>query len=168
MNERSSELVRHPAESGLRRLAMRAARLARDERGDAMVETLVAFPTLLFVLLLLHQFGYQCAAHVVLQRAAAASTRAAVVYLAESCMDGAVSRPAIVSAAAARVLFASGNFAPDALNVRIEGELSGFSLVTTVVETQFDCSPFLFGAVLCGADRRLPMTAQASLPYQGF
>jgi Flp pilus assembly protein TadG len=145
------------------------ARVVRDERGAAYTETLIALPVVLVFFLGLFQLGYVCTADLIVQRAAGAAVRAAVVFLPDDPSFYAdnlpTTREAYVKEAARRVLLASPMFDPGALSVSILGTRSGISTITTRVKTAFDCSTFLV-KFLCGADHHVTLEAEARLPYQ--
>lgn len=148
-----------------------ARRLVHDQRGGALVETLVAFPVLFLTIMGLHLFCYQCIAHLALQRAASAAARAAVVFLPNDPSKYALPGPSDPEEfgleAARRVLLAAPYFVPSSLQVELSGARAGHDLLTATVRTQFDCSSFLAGRIVCGLDARAPMRAAVSFPYQG-
>ena len=144
-------------------------RLGRDERGAAYVETLITLPVVLVFFLAVFQFGYLCTADLIVQRAAEAAARAAVVFLPDDPVfyadNSASGREAYVAEAARRVLYASNMIDRSSLKVSISGARSGTSTLTTRVDTAFDCSIFLVQLV-CGLDRKVNLSAEAKLPYQ--
>jgi Flp pilus assembly protein TadG len=153
----------------LQSLCRSCTRAVHDERGAAYTETLITLPVVLVFFLGLFQLGYVCTADLIVQRAAGAAVRAAVVFLPDDpsfYLDTLPStREAYVKEAARRVLLASPMFDPSALRVSVMGTRSGTSTITTQVKTAFDCSTFLV-QFLCGADRRVALEAEARLPYQ--
>jgi hypothetical protein len=144
-------------------------RLAEDEQGAAVVEAVVALPILLIVFLQVLHFGFLLAADLIVERAAMAAVRAAVVFLPDDPKyypDPSLgTRRQYIAEAARLVLIASPHFDPSALEIQVEGTASGFSPITVRVNTLFDCTPFL-AAFVCGADRRFPLHAEATLPAQ--
>jgi Flp pilus assembly protein TadG len=149
------------------RRAARSQRLLDDERGAAFVETLITLPVVLTFFLGLFMFGYLCTADLIVQRAAGAAARAAVVFLPDdpAFYTQGHAREAYVKEAARRVLLASTALDPGALSVSISGDRRGSSTITTTVHTAFDCAPFIVG-LFCGLDRKVALEASARLPYQ--
>jgi len=140
----------------------------RDERGVAVIETLVTFPVHLFVYLGLYMFVYMLAGHLVVLRAADAAARAAIVFLPDSqvyYMHGEPARESYVRAAAAVALLPSPFLQLQAVTWT---PASGFDPLRAEVQASFDCAPFL-ASFMCGLDRKVAMRAEATLPYQeGF
>jgi Flp pilus assembly protein TadG len=141
--------------------------MIHDERGAATTETLIVFPVVLFFFLALFQLGYLCTAHLIVQRAASAAARAAMVYLADhpSYYPDPEARAGYVKEAARRVLMASEQFVPGGLSVTLSGERKLGSPMLATVQAKYDCAVFLVG-LLCGADMQLTLKASCSLPYQ--
>ncbi|MET0385807.1 MAG: hypothetical protein ABW321_07605 [Polyangiales bacterium] len=158
--------------------------MIRDERGVGYVETLVAFPVMFAMFNAVFLFGYLCAAQVIVQRAASAATRAAVVFLPDDpeyydrsdtqSGNKSASREACVKEAARHVLMASPFFltGPSDLDVKIEGDKKHFRPTTVTVHAKYSCSRFL-GSFICrltGAPSNgqnvAHLSAQATLPYQ--
>lgn len=142
----------------------------RDERGAAYAETLVSLPLILILFLALYQFVYVCAADLIMERAAAAAVRAAIVFLPDSPLyyddPSPERRQLIVAEAARRVLMASKNFDTSSVRVNLSGDRSAaFGPMKASVEAQYDCSVFLVEG-FCGRDRKVLLHAEATLPHQ--
>ena len=145
--------------------------LARDERGVAYVETVIALPILFIVFASLFTFGHLCAAQMIVLRATSAAARAAVVFLPDDPeyygKDGAATREECVKQAAKQVLLASPHFKLEdsALDVVVEGPKRVFEPTKVSVTAQYDCSLFL-GSFLCGSDEIARISSSATLAYQ--
>lgn len=137
----------------------------RDQRGGVMVETLVALPFVLLSFLGVYQLTLLYSADLVVQRAASAAARAAVVFLADdpSFHGGDAGRELYAVEAARRVLLAAPGFDPDSLRVSVTGDRAGFSLLTATVQARVRCTVFALD-VLCGGGPRL--RGRAALPIQ--
>lgn len=143
-------------------------RVLRDQRGAAATETLIAFPVVLFFFLGLFQIGYLCTAHLIVQRAASAAARAAMVYLPDHpgyYQGGAAQQAGYVKEAARRVLMASAQFVQGGLQVELSGDRSIGSPLRATVHARYDCAVFLVGH-LCGASQQTTLHASAVFPYQ--
>jgi Flp pilus assembly protein TadG len=153
----------------------------RDERGATYVESLIALPIMFALFNALVLCGYLCAGKLIVQRAASAAARAAVVFLPDDpeyyersdtkSGNKSASKEACVKHAARKVLMASPFFlTTDAdLDVKIEGAKKEYAPTTVTVRAKYDCSSFL-GAFLCrlvsGQANVVPLSAAATLAYQ--
>jgi hypothetical protein len=140
----------------------------RDQRGGVLVETLIAFPVLLFSFLGIYMLAFIFCGHLVLKRAADAAARAAIVYLPDHpyYFERGPSKKDSVDIAARLALDASYHMVLDA--VECTPHPDHYEPLRAEVRAHFDCSPFLAG-FMCGPDRNVPMRAAATLPYQrGF
>jgi Flp pilus assembly protein TadG len=142
----------------------------RDERGAAYAETLVTLPLILVLFLALYQYVYVCAADLIMERAAAAAVRAAIVFLPDSPLyyddPSPETRQQLVAQAARLVLMASKNFDTSSVRVNLSGDRSAaFGPMKASVEALYDCSVFLVEG-FCGADRKVLLRAEATLPHQ--
>ena len=156
----------------------------REQRGAAYLETLIALPIMFALFNALVLCGYLCTAKLIVQRAASAAARAAVVFLPDDpeyydrndAKSGrkSASKEACVKQAARHVLMASPFFLVDDANldVKIEGAKKHFSATKVTVRAKYDCSSFL-GAFLCrlvsGQADVVPLSAASTLASQeGF
>ncbi|MET0389074.1 MAG: hypothetical protein ABW321_24075 [Polyangiales bacterium] len=139
-----------------------------DQRGAALAETLVTFPILLFVFLGLYMFIYILAGHIIVQRAADAAARAAVVFMPDSQIYYGGDHPEkheYVELAAQVALLPSKHLVLDSVTWN---QAAGFEPLRAEVRAHFDCGPFL-ASFMCGVDRRVAMSAAVTFPYQqGF
>ena len=153
---------------------------AKDEHGAAYVESLIALPIMFALFNALVLCGYLCSAKLIVQRAASAAARAAVVFLPDDpeyydrsdtkSGNKSASREACVKEAARHVLLASPFFLIEDkdLDVKIEGAKKNFAPTTVTVHARYDCSSFL-GAFLCQLVSQanfVPLSAAATLAYQ--
>ncbi|MET0387042.1 MAG: hypothetical protein ABW321_13835 [Polyangiales bacterium] len=160
--------------------------MIRDERGIAYVETLVAMPVMFFAFNIIFLFGYLCAAQLIVQRAASAAARAAVVFLPDdpeyynrpdtqsNSGKRSATKEACVKMAAMRVLEASPGFMTTNANdvtVDVAGDKKEFATTTVTVTAKYSCSRFL-GASLCrvigsgGSANFVQLSSKSALPYQ--
>jgi hypothetical protein len=149
--------------------------LRRDERGSVMLETSIAFVTVVAGFVCLCQLADLYVHELIVSRAASAAARAAVVVLPD---DGAHygdptqrtlhrfvgARKVAIEAAARAVLQASSSFAPDA-SVTLAGERRAGALLTAHVAVRYGCSLRIWNPV-CGSAGTRVLRASASLPYQ--
>ncbi|MET0387048.1 MAG: hypothetical protein ABW321_13865 [Polyangiales bacterium] len=141
----------------------------RDERGAAIVETMVSFPVLLFTYLGLYMFIYILAGHLMVQRAADAGARAAVVFLPDP--DGYYggsypSKQQYIELAVRAALMPSPYMRFD--SIVLPAPPGEFNPLRAEVHAHFDCGPFL-ASFMCGTDRKVDMQAAVTFPYQqGF
>lgn len=142
--------------------------MIRDERGGAFVETLIAFPCVLFTFLGVYMMIYMYAADLIVERAASAAARAASVYLADSAslFPSDEVRMSYVREAARRVLFASPVLDANSVEVEVAGDRSGWSELTASVHADFDCAVFLV-PVICGLDGKARISASSPMIFQG-
>lgn len=143
--------------------------MIHDERGAAYAEALISLPLLLMLFLGLFQYVYVCAADLIIERAASAAARAAVVFMPDDPNyyedPSPEARQRYVAEAARRVLFAAGTFDPESVRVDLGSERGQFTPLTATVHAGFRCGVFLVRA-FCGAERKLTLHASATLPYQ--
>jgi hypothetical protein len=149
-----------------------------DQRGIVYLETLIALPIVLIGFLTLMTFGRLCVAHLIVQRAASAGVRAAVVILPDDKEyygpnEGAATKEECVEEAVRRVLMASPHFLLDqaSIEVALSGTKKVFEPLRIEVRAQYDCRSFLgsarfFARALCGDDRVATIASSATLPYQ--
>ncbi|MEY4508615.1 MAG: hypothetical protein RLZZ450_737 [Pseudomonadota bacterium] len=148
-----------------------------DERGSTYVETLIALPVIFIAFIALFMFARLSVAHLIVQRAAAASVRAAVVILPDDPeyygVEGAATKDECIVEAARRVLMASPHFLTDAasIDLKVKGSKVGFEPLTVELRARYDCGVFLgsirfFSVALCGPDRVAILTSSSTLPYQ--
>jgi Flp pilus assembly protein TadG len=148
------------------RLREALASLADDQRGAAFVESLIAFPVIFVGFLGLYQLSFVYAADLIMERAASAAARAAIVFLPEHGLgpgDGGAPAQAYVTEAARRVLLSSPVFDTRTLKVSVTGDRAGFSPVSVAVEASMDCRGL---TLLCGLDGKVALASEASLPIQ--
>lgn len=150
---------------------MRAALL--DTRGAIFVEHLIAFLPVMFLFLATWQLIELAAAHLIVQRAASAAARAAIVVLPDDYhfyADGskpnqfAGERKQDIELAAAMILATSPHFSSD-LDVSVT-PASGSELLTATVKAKFHCFA-AWVSLVCGADGARELTATSSNAYQG-
>jgi hypothetical protein len=130
------------------------------------VETLIAFPVIFLSFFALYQLSFVYAADLIMERAASAAARAAVVFLAPHELmpsDGGAPAQAYVTEAARRVLLASPAIDSSTIKVSASGEHSGFAMVTVKVEASMACRGL---SLLCGLDGKVGLSSEASLPIQ--
>jgi len=142
-------------------------RLLGDEQGGVMVETLISFPVLLFFFLGLYMLAFILAGHLVVLRAADAAARAAVVILPDHPLyfQEGPSKEQSIEIATRLALDASAHLDLESVTYN---RPQHFEPLRAEVRAVFDCSAFL-ASFMCGLDRRVPMRAEATLPYQqGF
>jgi hypothetical protein len=155
--------------------------LHRDERGVAYVESLIALPIMFMLFNALLLFGYLSAGQMIVQRAASAATRAAVVFLPDDpeyydrsdSTDGkkSASKEECVKQAARSVLMASPFFlvADADIDLKIKGDKTMFRPLTVELRAKYDCTSFL-ASFLCtlvsGSPSFVPLSSQATLAYQ--
>lgn len=161
-----------------RRMLALASGPRRRLAGAVMVETLIAFPTLFFAFFGILQVLELYAASLLVQRAAGAAVRAAVVVMPDHPQlypcgagmtqqsDAASCKRAEVDRAAALVLQAGHGFRGAPLVVELSGEQSGHNPITARVTATYRCFVPPLG-LACGLDGQMALSAQASLPFQG-
>lgn len=131
------------------------------------METLVAFPILLFSYLGIYMLAFILSGHLVLKRAADAAARAAVVYLPDHPVyfEGGADKETSIFIAAQLTLDASRHMVLDDVTWTPS---QGYEPLRAEVRAHFDCSLFLAG-FMCGLNRTVPMRAAVTMPYQeGF
>ena len=150
----------------------------RTQRGAVYIEFLVALLPVLFFFFAVWQVADACAAHLIVERAAQAAVRAAVVVMPDNGKFYGAEDPNVgvdtlsgargkdVEAAARLVLVASPHFVETPSTIEIAPpEPHGHEPVTATVTAGYRCSSWV--SLLCGATGSLDMTASATLPYQG-
>ncbi len=149
-----------------------------DARGAIFVETLIAFFPVVVFFLAVWQVADACAAHLIVKRAESAAARAAVVVLPDDGrFYGADANTGVnslggvrqddIDSAARLVLAASPHFTSTSSQVELSpGKFQGKALVTAKVTADYRCLA-RWVSFVCGASGTIPMTAEASLPYQG-
>lgn len=152
-------------------------KLARDQRGGLMLEALIAFVPVLLLFVALCQTCDAYAHRLIVQRAAAAAVRAAVVILPD---DGARygdprqrevnqltgERKRAVEAAAQHMLGASSQFSTRSSQIDVSGSFQPGTQTAVQLEVDYHCiMPGL--PMICGRDGTLRLRAAAQLTYQG-
>jgi hypothetical protein len=151
--------------------------MIRDERGIVYVETLIAVPVLFVCFITLFMFSRLSVAHLIVQRAAAAGARAAIVILPDDPeyygVEGAATKEECVREAVRRVLMSSPHFllTDASLEVHVTGSKKDFEPLKVEVRANYDCRSFLgsarfFARSLCGDDRVATIASASTLPYQ--
>lgn len=156
--------------------------LVSDRRGAVILETLIAFLPILFFFLGICSAADGYAHYLIVQRAASAAARAAVVVLPDHQGHYANTplhryerqRKRDIERAAQLVLDHSELFRGGRRSVRLVGyrpprprqKGAPSEPITVAVTAEYKCVLPLLNLV-CGRARRLDLTAQASLPYQG-
>ena len=148
-----------------------------DERGSTYLETLIALPILFISFITLFMFARLSVAHLIVQRAAAATARAAVVILPDDPeyygVDGLATKDECIKEATRRVLAASPYFKSDpaSIELKLTGAKRAFEPLTVELKAHYDCGYFLgsnrfFGRLLCGPERVGTIVSSSTLPYQ--
>jgi hypothetical protein len=148
-----------------------------DQRGAVYLEMLVAYlPVLLFFFAVL-QLADIAGAHLMVQRAAGAAVRAAVVVIPDddafytgTDLSPAARKRADIERAADMVLGATRRLDTSGRNVKLDGESkiehAGEHLrdpITARVSADYRC----FAPLFCGRDGTVTLRTKATLPYQG-
>lgn len=155
-----------------RRSAKAVSSVKTNERGAVFVEHLIAFLPVLFFFLAVWQLMELFAAHLIVQRAASAAARAAVVVLPDDPQNyGGVAvnsyagdRKGDIELAAQLVLANSPHFENN-VSVQLSGATSGNGQLTARVEVPFRCQAAWVN-IVCGGGSRM-LRAEASHAYQG-
>jgi len=147
-----------------------------DERGSTYLETLIVVPILFIGFVAMMMFARIGVAHLIVQRAAAAAVRAAVVILPDPDYygnNGAKPKEDCVKEAARRVLMSSPHFKLDdgSIGINISGTRANFDPLQVEVRAKLDCTAFIgssrfFGLMLCGPDRVATLSSASTLAYQ--
>lgn len=151
---------------------MTARSCQRDARGAVSVEYLVAFLPVMFFFTSVWQLTDAYASQLVVQRAASAAGRAASVVLpddpfyygGEAANGYSGQRKRQIELAANLVLDASPHILANP-EVSIEGA-SGNGPLTARVRARLLCFPG-WGALVCGSDGELTLSAAVRYPYHG-
>ncbi len=148
----------------------------RDRRGAIMLETLIAFLPLLFFFVGICQVADGYAHQLIVQRAASAAVRAAVVVLPDDPIHYKNVRPhqyigarkRAIDRAAEIILDASLTFRKSPHTIRVTGvrRPKGGDPITARVSARYTCILPLLG-MFCGRRRHIQLNAEATLPYQG-
>lgn len=146
-----------------------ARHVARDVRGAAAVEFVVAMVPLFLVLFSFLQVGKLYTANLVFQHATTVAARAAAVIVEPTLNPGDNGSESDVKTVAQLAL---GVWQPTItnLNVKVKSDATSTKvtgMVTTEVTADFVCGVALGAVVTCGADRRVPLKASARFPLQG-
>jgi Flp pilus assembly protein TadG len=149
------------------------SRLLRDSRGAVFVEQLIAYMPVMFFFMAAWQLIDLCAAHLILQRAASAAARAAVVVLPDdpAFYDGVAKdtfsgkRKEDIELAAAMVLATSPHFTSD-FKVEVASDFKGGSPLTATVTAKFFCFAG-WVSLVCGPTGVRELTAKSIYAYQG-
>jgi len=129
-------------------------------------------PVLFFFFVGLFTFAHVAAGKVIVQRAASAGARAAVVFLPDDKVyyegTGVASKEDCIRQAVKLVLVASPHFKVGDGEFNVEWTPSAPKLwdpTTVTVTATYDCGRFL-GYFICGSDKSVTLTSQATLAYQ--
>lgn len=151
--------------------------MIRDQRGAVYLEMLISYlPVLLFFFGVL-QLADVAAAHLIVERAAGAAVRAAVVVIPDdevfylgTELSPAERKRADIERAADMVLRAMHRLVHDGHNVELNRDMSIEherdhlrDPVTARVSVEYRC----FARLFCGWGGTLSLQAEATLPYQG-
>lgn len=152
---------------------MKRGALTRDERGAVFVEHLIAYLPVIFFFLATWQLIELCAAQLIVQRAASAAVRAAIVVMPDDPALYLDARPpdpdchdpktADVILAAAMILGANPHLGKP--KVKIDGT-SGSSPTTVTVTAPFSCFAG-WASLVCGVGGVRTLTARATHVFQG-
>jgi len=150
-----------------------------DQRGAVYVEMLIAYVPVLAFFFGVLQLADIAAAHLIVQHAASAAVRAAVVVMPddpvfyEGGRDGAEpqdNKRADIERAADTVLRATHRLISDGDNVELNREIAithdaGHlrDPVTARVSARYRC----FATIFCGLSGTVTLNEEATLPYQG-
>ncbi len=151
--------------------------LHTDTRGVVFVEHLISYLPVIFFFLATWQLIELCAAHLIVQRAASAAARAAIVVLPDDpafyVEDGKEAgcpkdqmcgqRATDVKLAAGMILRANPHFSEP--TVEIAGA-AGAGPLTATVRANFHCFAG-WASLVCGADGYRVLSAKSSYLYQG-
>lgn len=152
---------------------MKTKRLAGDSRGVIFVEHLIAYLPVMFFFMATWQLIEMCAAHLILQRAASAAGRAAIVVLPDdpAYYDGVPKdsfegkRQQDVKLAAALILAANPHFGDFEVDVNPR-KPSGSAPLTVTVRANFHCFAG-WASLVCGPGGARELTAKSTYAYQG-
>lgn len=148
--------------------------LVDDTRGAIFVEHLIAFLPVTYFFLAVWQLTSLFAAHLIVQRAANAAARAAIVVLPDDPnafgRDGDIHsfaglRKEYVELAARLVLQASPHFEND-IQVSLTGTFSEHNPITASVSAKFRCTAAWVN-VVCGGQSTRSLSARSTHVYQG-
>jgi hypothetical protein len=147
--------------------------LRQDQRGAIFVEQLIAYLPVMFFFMASWQLIDLCAAHLILERAASAAARAAVVVLPDdpAFYDGVAKdsfsgkRKEDIELAAALVLATSPHFSSD-FTVEVPSGLKGSVPLTAVVKAKFHCFAG-WVSLVCGPTGVRELSAKSVYAYQG-
>jgi Flp pilus assembly protein TadG len=152
---------------------MNPKRLRSDSRGAIFVEHLIAYLPIMFFFMATWQLVEMCAAHLVLQRAASAAGRAAIVVLPDDpayygdvpkdTFDG--KRKEDVKLAAALILAANPHFGDFDVDVNPK-KPSGSAPLSVTVKANFYCFAG-WASLVCGPGGSRQLTAKSTYAYQG-
>jgi len=145
----------------------------RDPRGAVFVEQLIAYLPVMFFFMATWQLIDLCAAHLILERAASAAARAAVVVLPDdpAYYDGVAkdsfsgTRKEEIELAAALVLASNPHFTND-FKVEVPSGLTGSEPLTVTVKANFYCFAG-WVSLVCGPTGVRELTAKSVYAYQG-
>ncbi|MET0413967.1 MAG: hypothetical protein ABW217_21840 [Polyangiaceae bacterium] len=149
-------------------------KLARDTRGALFVEHLIAFLPVMYFFLATWQLMELFVADLIVQRAANAAVRAAVVVLPDDPnafgRDGDINkfqgmRRDYVQLAAELVLMTSNNIEDNA-EVQLSGTFSEHNPITAEVRARFRCSAGWVN-IVCGGRSTRTLVARSTHAYQG-
>jgi len=152
---------------------MKHLHIQRDQRGAVFVEQLIAYMPVMFFFMATWQLIDLCAAHLILQRAASAAARAAVVVLPDdpAFYEGVKKdsfsgkRKEDIELAAAMVLATSPHFTSD-FEVEVPSDLKGSAPLTATVKAKFFCFAG-WVSLVCGPTGVRELTAKSVYAYQG-
>jgi hypothetical protein len=147
--------------------------LLRDRRGAVFVEHLVAYLPVTFFFLATWQLLELCAAHLILERAASAAARAAIVVLPDdpAFYDGVAKdsfsgkRKEDIELAAALILATSPHFSSD-FKVEVSDQPKASEPLTATVKAKFYCFAG-WVSLVCGPSGVRELSAKSSYAYQG-
>lgn len=152
--------------------------MTRDQRGAVYLEMLIAYVPVLALFFGVLQLADIAAAHLIVQRAAGAAVRAAVVvlpdedvfYTGNTSLSPENRKLADIELAAATILRATRRLGVNGDNVELDrdvsiehGEDDVRQPVTATVRARYRC----FVRAFCGLDGSVMLSADATLPYQG-
>lgn len=148
------------------------AQRGRGEEGAVFVETLIAYLPVMFFFMATWQLAELCAAHLVVEHAAAVTARAASVVLPDDPFyyDGTAtnsfsgSRKADIELAAKMVLAAAPQISDDP-EITVSGA-SGNGPMKATVSAKFHCTAG-WVALVCGPGGVRTLTVEAESAYQG-
>jgi hypothetical protein len=152
---------------------MTFARLSKEERGAVFVEQLIAYLPIIFFFLATWQLLELCAAQLIVQRAASAAVRAAIVVYPDDdafyqdAAPGEDPKTGDVKLAAALILAANPHLSEPV--VQLDGADKGTRAmvpVTATVTSRFSCFAG-WASLVCGLGGSRPLTAKSSHVFQG-